>query len=243
MEETQQVESNETHAASAAGFPLQPEELRAQIQVTENQHKYRLTHVFEPVTAADWLEFDRLTRVVMESDEETIEFDSMAADAAEWLWSERIRTVEGYDPNLPDDWKDLIHLRHKEAALKALAQVYPVETGDKNEPGPEYLALGKATVVALEAARNGVEFPSLHHRLRRPTTSQQKEYSRRTSQTAYARGTRKKAKALVASHLDYLLELYDELIESVEGYEPNDPKLMDPLHKRAAVEVLFGKNG
>ena len=66
--------------SESAGFPLELEQLRAVIEVVENQCKYRLAHVFDPVTAADWLEFDQRTRLVMESDGDTISFDSMAPE-------------------------------------------------------------------------------------------------------------------------------------------------------------------
>ena len=167
------------------------------------------------------------------------------------MWLERIQHVEGYDAGferaaLPDDWKERIPFRHKEAAVQALAQVFPADArpDDSAEEGrkPRFSIGTEESVVILEAGRAGREYGRLVHRFRPPSTTEQKEYSRRTGQSTYVRGSRKKAKALVASNLSYLLDLYDELIEGVEGYEPNDPKVMDPLHKRAAVEVLFGKN-
>ena len=51
---------NGSTAQRNAGFPLEPEDLRAEIEVAENQRKYRLVHVFDLVTADDWLEFDRM---------------------------------------------------------------------------------------------------------------------------------------------------------------------------------------
>ena len=74
-----------------------------------------------------------------------------------------------------------------------------------------------------------------------PSTSQQKEYSRRVGRATFVRGASGgKLKSLLQSNTAYLLKLYNELIVSIEGYDSDDPKQMDPLHRKAAVEVLLG---
>ena len=227
------------------GFPLGPSELRAEIEPKQGQRKYRLTHVFAPITAADWMEFERLSQVVMEArpGEETFTTDSLSAEAAEWLWAERIKEVVGYTglreaAGTEQTWKEQIPFSYKEAALVALSQVGPAQAAELTEG----FALDAAEeTVRLEAVRNGEVYENLVHRLRLPSTAQRKEHSRRQGRSTYVRGTQKgNLKALLASNTAYLIELYDDLIKAIEGYDSDDPVKMDPLHKKAAVEVLLG---
>ena len=224
-------------APEVALFPLQVDEVTGAIQVKEAGRLHTgLLHTFKTPRAEDWLEFDRMTRLVLESDEGTMKTDSLVAEATEWLWLECIKGVSGYG-KLPEDWRELIPLKHKEAALNAISQV---EHGQDQQKVEGYTLGVEQEMIELEAARSGVVYKGLLHSLRKPNSAQQKEFSRVTGQTTYVRGQRKGTKALINSNFGFLLKLYDALIVSVEGYEPNEPRVMDATHKQIAVQLLMG---
>lgn len=199
-----------------------------------NRRRQPLTHVFAPVTEADWIEFERLTRLVLEHEDQRMKADSMAAAAVNWLWCERILRVEDYG-TLPDDWKDRIWLRDKQKAITALTQIF--EWLD----APEDACAMDETTIHLEAQLNGAVYQGMRHIFKRLTTEQQIGYSRVTSQATMIRGQRGGySRSVVASHLGYQLRLWDQLIVRVEGYEPNAPKQVDAMHKKVAIEALMG---
>lgn len=242
--------STQAPATTSAGFPLCPESMAALISIRRGSKRYKLTHVFDPVDEGDWREYSKMTRMLLETtgddDNPQLKTDAETAEAIEWLWLRRIRSVEGYG-ELPSDWKDKIPFAHRKAALQALSTVAALYDEDLLEEGvedaePGVFALdGGEVEVVIEATRNGEGYPLLKHFFRPPPTSQQKEWSRRKGAGVIVRGRRGKGtKQIVSSNLGYLLGLYDGLIVKVEGYEPNDPQQMDAVHKRVAVEALLG---
>jgi hypothetical protein len=199
-----------------------------------NRRRQPLTHVFAPVTEADWIEFERLTRLVLEHEDQRLKADSMSAAAVNWLWGERILRVEGYG-ELPEDWKDRVWLKDKQKAIAALTQIF--EWYDAPE---DSLAMDETTIY-LEAQLNGAVYQGMRHVFRRVTTKQQIEYSRVTGQATMMRGQRGGYnRSITPTHLGYQLRLWDQLSVKVEGYEPNDPKQVDAMHKKVAIEALMG---
>jgi len=226
--------------AAASGFPLDAPE----IVVTIRDRGRELVHVFAPIKQQDWIEYDRLGRVVVESSKEEIVSESMEAEASNHLWDERIVRLEGYGKT-PEDWKQRVWVRHKVAAVRGLAQVFPAKSkpgkDSAEEPADWAFAGAAETTALLDAGRNGNEYNGLAHVFKQPTTKQQTEYSRMEATARMFRGVEPgSVKALVDSHLEEKIDLYDELILRVEGYEPNEPKKMDALHKRVAIEALMG---
>lgn len=213
-------------------FPLEA----AERSVTIRDRRRDLVHVFGPIGAADWIEFERLTRAVVETEGDRARSDSMEAEAADWLWDKSILRIDGYGA-LPEDWKRKVWLRHKQAALAALTQIFEWE----DAPGMPTSMLSDEIAVLLEAACNGQRYVNLRHVFREPETSHQIAWSRNNVQLIAIRGQRRGvAKHIVMSNLPFKLQLYDELIARVEGYEPNEPKKMDALHKKVAIEALMG---
>ena len=151
------------------------------------------------------------------------------------------------------DWRALIPLAHKEAAISALTLVAPArprlfEADIDEESNPPYPLLAEERRVVLEAVAAGVAYPQLVHRFRPPSVEAERAYRRLVSETLLVRGART-PRTLLPARLPALVRLYDELILGVEGYGLNGEPLassvqviqhMDAWHKRIAVQALFG---
>jgi len=158
------------------------------------------------------------------------------------------KTADGSPVNAKPGWQQLIPLRHRQAAANALVDV---ERADPDEDAQ--LMLG-ADAVYLNAVWSADEkgmvqkFNGLCHRFKTPTDEQQRRYSRDSSRSVIVGGSRK-AKTRWLGPQATLVELYDELIVSVEGYAMNGGDLggdrdaivswMDAYHKVAAADILF----
>ena len=95
------------------------------LKVTQAGHTYRLCHVLRPPAAADWFAYEAaLEPTVEELSEEGGEpcyrLRVRSTDAALQLWERLISRVEGYSEPNGQDWRGLIPLAHKEAAVRAL---------------------------------------------------------------------------------------------------------------------------
>jgi len=145
------------------------------------------------------------------------------------------------------DWRELIPLAHKEAAVRALTLVAPARADAAGPNGFFPLAAEEVRVV-LEAAANGAAYPRLAHRFRPPTVEAERRYRRLLADNFIVRGGRT-PRTLLPPRLPALTRLYDQLILGVEGYTLRGRPLassldavqnMDAWHKRVAVEALFG---
>ncbi len=167
----------------------------------------------------------------------------------------RDATLEGARGNPPrgfpddsgTDWRELIPLAHKEAAVRALTLVAPAQADAAGSSGFFPLAAEEVRVV-LEAAANGAAYPRLAHRFRPPTVEAERRYRRLLADNVIVRGGRT-PRTLLPARLPALTRLYDQLILGVEGYAINGRppasrnqllEHMDAWHKRVAVEALFG---
>ena len=198
------------------------------------------------------------------------------SDAARLLWDRIALSVDGYElpggapdthiqqpspgacpeqsrgaPAPGDDWRALIPLAHKEAAVSSLTLVAPSVPSDSTNTDSTnnfFPLLADERVVVLEAARGGRAYPRLVHRFRPASVEDERLYRRLLSETLLVRGSRA-PRTLLPARLPGLVRLYDQLILSVEGYSiRNQPpassieliQAMDAWHKRVAVQALFG---
>ncbi len=161
------------------------------------------------------------------------------------------------EPESAINWRALVPLAHKEAAVRALTLVAPaqlqVESDDPDSTSDQstdnYFPLHAEQVpVVLEAAVAGRAYPRLVHLFRPPTVADERTYRRLLAETLIVRGSRH-PRTLIPARLPALCRLYDSLILSVEGYALEGRPLassvhaiqsMDPWHKRVAVQALFG---
>jgi hypothetical protein len=161
------------------------------------------------------------------------------------------------EPESAINWRALVPLAHKEAAVRALTLVAPaqlqVESDDPDSTSDQstdnYFPLHAEQVpVVLEAAVAGRAYPRLVHLFRPPTVADERTYRRLLAETLIVRGSRH-PRTLIPARLPALCRLYDSLILAAEGYSVQDQPLvsslqaiqsMDPWHKRVAVQALFG---
>ena len=238
-------------------FELAPEEIEVCLRLTRNGERYQLLHFLRPPGFEDWRDYERNLRGCIESvesdGEEALRFDARSMEAAAALYDGIVRRTEGYRAgeagnNVP---AEKIPLGHKEMVVRGLAAVAPAADVpvDADLP-PAAFSLDSDTVeVALEASRNGSKHQNLVHVFRPPSAADTIEFSRVTSQALYVRGS-KALKSILPSRLPGLVALYDKLIGQVRGYAvAGNPltdhaaivKQMDPLHKKVAVQALFGE--
>ncbi len=237
---------------------LAPAERAIPLKVSQAGHTYRLCHVLRPPAAADWFAYEAaLEPTVEELGDDTGEpcyrLQLRSTDAALQLWERLVARVEGYSEPNGHDWRGLIPLAHKEAAIRALTLVAPATpeaiAGSESPNGFYPLAVDEVPVV-LEAVVGGVAYPRLVHVFRSPTVEAERTYRRLLAETLTVRGS-SAPRTLIPARLPALVRLYDSLILRAEGYSVDgNPSTslgvnslresMDAWHKRIAVQALFG---
>jgi hypothetical protein len=237
-------------------YDLAAKELFSIVKFREGGRPVSVTHFFRPLTIGDWLEYERAldTRIV-ESDDQS-EMRTQAVIAAERLWDAAALRVNGYGApassavqgelceRFPADWKQKVPLQHKAAAVRGLQQA---ATSEPDEPvaGAAYEFDPDYVRIEIEAAQSGETHSGLVHCLRRPAPEDLKRFSQITSAAIWLRGA-KQPTTLLPSRLKPLCDLYDRLIQSIEGYSGIDGsdaaavrRAMDPVHKKVVIQSLF----
>ena len=155
---------------------------------------------------------------------------------------------EAHSDSSPDaQWRSLVPLAHKEAAIRSLTLVAPAELSDA-QPGELLPLAAERTPVILEAARAGEATLGLVHWFRLPSLEDERRYRRLMAETVLVGGSRG-SRALIPARLPPLCRLYDSLVISTERYTLDSSsdismeqltRHMDSWHKRSAVQALFG---
>jgi hypothetical protein len=220
------------------------------IAIAERGKNYLLK--LAPVTKAQWLRY--FESIVSTSENQAGKrvdsFDSTTARVE--LVEKLLVGAEGYATggqpiaSIPG-WQQLIPLRHRQAAGNVLTEVERAEPEDD-----EALMLGFEPVylnAVWSANERGemVKYSGLCHRFKTPTAEHQRRFSRDSSRSVVVGGSRRGVTKWLGVQAT-LADLYDELVESVEGYTVNGALLegresivreMDTYHKVAAADVLF----
>ena len=247
-------------------------ELPIPLKVSHAGRTYRVRHFLRPPAPADWFAYEVALAMAVEElppapdspghgpafgEEPTFKLHLRSTDAALELWDRLARRVEGYQlpPSNQDqpDWRTLIPLAHKEAAVHALTLVAPAALAPdstNNDPtNYDFPLLADEVPIVLEAVVAGVAYPRLVHSFPPPSVEAERTYRRLLAETLLVRGSRS-PRTLIPSRLPALVRLYDRLILTVSGYSLNarpltDPaeiaRVMDAWHKRVAVQALFGE--
>jgi len=237
---------------------LAPAELIVPLKVSHAGRTYRLQHRLRPPAPADWFAYEAALEMAVEEmpsgadDEPCYRLHVRTSDAARLFWDRLALSVDGYDGAAStEEWRALIPLAHKEAAVSSLTLVapstapYPANSESTNYFFP---LLADERVIVLEAARAGRAYPRLIHRFHPPSVENERTYRRLLSETLLVRGSRA-PRTLLPARLPGLVRLYDQLILGVEGYaienqpSASGPQLiqsMDAWHKRVAVQAVFG---
>jgi hypothetical protein len=216
-----------------------------------NSQGQRRIHVFQRITQDLWNGY--FARMLFETDatSRTIDLNS----AALWLYGQAIQRVQGYvmkgdvDLCTLPNWKERIPMGHRLQAVNLLASVSrSVDGPTEIEPDCEIVSLDAAWNLADDGGMQ--KFVGLLHRFSIPTTEQMMRFSRETSRSLVVGGSRS-GKTIHAIRQKVLLSLYDDLIQSVDGYEAGGLPLregalkieMDAFHKIAAAGALFSNAG
>lgn len=145
------------------------------------------------------------------------------------------------------DWQRKIPASHRMTVGNVLLRVQAVDSEDEDamEIGVESVRL-LATWGANESG-DMLQHRDLVHRFRTPTAEQAHRYMRDVSRSKIVGGSRS-GKTIDLNAQPTLAALYDDLIDSVEGYEVDGRKLANPLmiaremdayHKVVSAEQLF----
>lgn len=220
------------------------------IVIADRGRSYSLT--ISRISKAAWLRY--FEGVVSSSEHQNGEivesFDASAARVE--LVKRHLVDAEGYETGgAPiaeiEKWQEKITLRHLITVGNVLTAVGP---SSREDDAP--LALGTETVLldatwGADTEGRVRQFSGLMHRFGTPTGEHQRRYARDSSRSRVIGGSRS-GKTLYVGAQSTLVALYDELIESVEGYAVNGAALtsreqivaeMDTFHKVAAASQLF----
>jgi hypothetical protein len=221
-------------------------DLAAPIRVEFRHRGIPLVHILNRPTQRDWLAYAKGVSTTYEFAGEGIHAEiSGELEAQGKLWRGSIRSVEGYvgadgrpiAEIYPDVWREKIPASHIELAVRALAAVRLKTAEDPALTNPVAFILDLESQ-AVELEMDGVAHGPLVHHFRIPTLNEYNKFKRLMADSRLVGGTRH-LKTIMFSRLPGLVKLYDELIISVEGYQPPVPDFMDAIHKQVAVQGLF----
>jgi hypothetical protein len=221
------------------------------IPITDRGTKYTLT--VGVITKAQWLRyFDGIVSTSENQQGKLIEvYDARSArlELAETALIDATGYVTGDNASVTarEHWQQLLPMSHRLAVADALVAVSrDADTDDAP------IQLGSETVVlrarwGADASGAMQEYSGLRHLFHTPTAEHQRRYQRAISSSMIVGGSRTSKTQWLGAQ-STLIDLYDELIESTEGYavgsdEPTDRasiiSSMDSYHKVAAAEQLF----
>lgn len=163
------------------------------------------------------------------------------------IGAEGYATADGSPIAQVAGWQQLVPLRHRQAVGGAIVDVH------RDDPSEEETIVLGAEAISLTAVWGADEagvmrkFSGLRHCFKTPSAQHQGRYSRDSNCSVIVGGRRGITRWLGVQAT--LIELYDELIQSVEGYTVNGVELgsdrtaivgeMDAYHKVVAAASLF----
>jgi hypothetical protein len=159
-----------------------------------------------------------------------------------------LKSVEGYgDLSALDEWKSSLPLRHRLAAGMALRSVVATP---RNDEQPIVCAVLEISLDANWGATDDgktTQYSGLIHRFRQPGIADLKRFNFESARTRLT-GTPEMSITSYPSRQAIAMKIYDDLIDSVDGYCVGDLPLssveeirreMDGAHKAAAALALF----
>ncbi len=210
-------------------------------------------HIFRRFTAADWEKF--YAGMVVEFKKEkggmaqVIDLESPSLT----VYSRAILRVEGYqtrDGRAPQDlptWPECVPQHHRLAAMGLIMNL------THTEPADESMLEAEGASVFVDAMWNEGEgggmkiYYKLVHRFAMPSAEHRRRVLKAKNRAFVVGGSRNGTTVIPSGH-PVLVKLFDELIESVEGYSVGGRALagregiareMDAFHKAAVVARLF----
>ncbi len=263
------AEKTGTEQATGSGIPSGFILNKHTVEVIMRIGEAKLVHRFNRPKLTNWNDYLRdLKPGFVLSEEKGWAAKNDEALASSNLWDATIVEVEGYKGADAPDWKKKIPVNHKMTGVKFLQDVWVEDSlsgGDaKDDDGNAVFDLeADSRTIILAATSDGFKFDRLVHVLRIPSADQEIRFER--TRIHYIRQTGDSNRVISPPRLRKMAELYDELIESVEGYaiekkseqqvedgpvameavaisSPAEAQRhMDPLHKQAAVLAAFSQ--
>jgi hypothetical protein len=212
------------------------------------QHRLRKPTLQELIERENLVEYQR---VEISSREEQLQIDEEKANSR--LWDRIALSVQGYRG--ADDWRDLtdedkaiMRSSHKAMAIRAIyAGFCEVESED------DTISIGADIWTVKHGIGERRDNPDyvVRHVLREPTEAERVKFNRSASSTSHVKGA-KKAQVRVRVNLKAHVELYDALIDRVEGatvgrslFHDSDRaafvRAIDPIWKRLVVQTLMNE--
>ncbi len=185
---------------------------------------------------------------------DTVELSSVGQERDEELWNSLVQRVEGYSVGGKDlmsfpDWKERIPLPHKLNAISGFMYFYRADLSEEATE-QQTLDLGETEVRLTFDALQFSKPCRVVHLFRPPEPSDYLKYTKSTAKMQLVRTKQRGVSAIkVPSSIRVFVELYDKLIEKVDGYVfegkdltevPDWIAKMNVYHKREAVRELFG---
>ncbi len=211
--------------------------------------KRKFTFTCKPITKAMWIAYFAGIVSTDQRVEDGVEstYDSAGArldllDAA--LIDATGYTREGVSITELEGWQGKLPMRHRIAVSNLLVSVrLTVAEDGAFDLGYESVSLAATWTANAEGRMQ--EITGLRHTFNSPTADHQKRYSRAMSRSVIV-GDSRTAQTRYLGAQDVLIEIYDELIQRIEGYQYNGADAdanaagtMDCYHKVVAAGALF----
>jgi hypothetical protein len=208
-------------------------------------------YYFPRLTRDAWEKYFNGIYVAIETDGEGSTRIADVESAGIQMVADNVVNIDGYPRDFLEleNWKSLLPYGHSKLVFSQLLAMVDKEAARPFNPRIVDVALTAYWGIQRDAAGKPgtVKYSGLMHMFSAPNAEQKHRYSRAASESRVVGGTRN-GKTLRLPRQSLLIDLYDELIVSVDGYSVNGEPLlspdqirreMDAQHKVAAVSEVF----
>jgi hypothetical protein len=245
----------ENNESTETLYPIDAQTFEVSFNARPNGKPAIISHKLRKPTMAELVSREQASAVLLiegnHKDEQVIT-DEESANSA--LWDKIILEVRGYANN--QEWKKLepeekaaVRASHKSIAIRSLYQ------GEASIDSDEDAAISLSAnqwIVRHTIGAESNENPAhvLRHVLREPTESERSKYKKGATKTSFIRGN-KKTTTRIAQDLQSYVDLYNALIQEVQGGSVNGMQwnefsrnqflmAMDPVWKKLVIQTLMG---
>jgi len=236
-------------------FDLSLKEVFHQVIEERGGKRITLTHFFRPPTEEVWVDYHKgVSQLGLSKGKDIFEVSSTMQEKDEELWEELILRVEGYSfkgkPLMEkENWKDLIPIQHKLAAIGGFMWVSLKSEPETSMEEVSVLDLAEDSLeMSLEVLQNN-KVHEIVFNFKNPESKDYIKFNRISSKMQLVRTKQRKVSEVrVPTDIKPFIDLFDRLVESAKGYRYNNKDLMedpkwrskvDAYHKREAIKNLF----